>query len=68
MTHKTGPRPHMVDRLGKKIRYAIDSTRGCTMSEVWEAMHESQMVYLHDILAPWEDECPTCPKDKPKMK
>ncbi len=69
MTHKTGPRKEMVDRAYRKIAYAIDSTRGLTMSEAFEAIHDAHMVYLHAILEPWEDEtCPTCPKGKPKMR
>ncbi len=62
MTHITGPRRHVVDRLAAKVLRASLAS-GATMSETFEAIHEVQMKLVRAMLQPWEDECPTCPKE-----
>ncbi len=61
MTHITGPRRHVVDGLAEKLMRASLAS-GATMSETFEAIHEVQMKLVRAMLKPWEDDCPTCPK------
>jgi len=62
MTHITGPRQRVVKRLARALLRAIIGS-GATITESFEAIHETQMDMVHTMLRPWEDEtCPTCPK------
>lgn len=65
MTHITGPRARVVDRLATNLMRAIQSSKATT-SESFEAIHEVQMTFVHQMLKPFEDDCPTCPKGRRK--
>ncbi len=63
MTHLTGPRSRVVRALSADIHSAI-GLRKATVSEAFEAMHEVGMTYIHQMLKPYEADCPTCPKPR----
>ena len=61
VTHITGPRKRVVARLAACVLREIVASKA-SVSEAFEALHEVQMDFLRRLLAPFEKDCPTCPK------